>query len=386
MINHTDQTSDSNADEIITMLRDSIERYTAEHYSFEQRWTALQSASAYSETAWSDYASFGWLALRLPEAEGGLNADAQALAQLMEAVGARLLLEPILASAIIGTGLVLKRANSAQQASWLSRLADGSLKLAFAHQETLNAANDTTIACECRHGALYGAKLAVLHGNCADKIIVTANNADADGRVALYMVDATAQGVTRQCFPLLDGRGAANLRFDGVLAERLDAPASADADAAALTATLQETAVALCSEALGAIHALNAATNQYLKVRKQFGRPIGANQALQHRMVEMYMLEQEARAMTIAAQRALSDAPAECARIVGGARAYISGAARKVAAEAVQMHGGMGVSDELDVSHYYRRLMVIGTLFGNRDYHLQKFASACDIEQVGALP
>jgi alkylation response protein AidB-like acyl-CoA dehydrogenase len=196
------------------------------------------------------------------------------------------------------------------------------------------------------------------------------------------MVDMTADGVTRQCFPLLDGRGAANLRFDGVLAERLNAPASADADALALTATLQEAAVALCSEALGAIHALNTATNQYLKVRKQFGRPIGANQALQHRMVEMYMLEQEVRAITIAAQRALSDSTEESTRVVSGARAFVCGAARKVAAEAVQLHGGMGVSDELDVSHYYRRLMVIGTLFGNRDYHLEKFAAACDLEHA----
>lgn len=379
--------SDSNTDEIVAMLRDSIERYTAEHYSFEQRWAVLQSPCAYSETAWSDYASFGWLALRLAEAEGGLNADAQALAPLMEAVGARLLLEPILASAIIGTGLVLKRANSAQQAAWLPQLADGSLKLAFAHQETLNASSDAAIGCECRQGALYGAKLAVLHGDCADRVIVSANNVDA-GRVALYMVDVAVNGVTRQCFPLLDGRGAANLRFDGALAERLNAPASTDADSAALDTTLQEAAVALCSEALGAIHALNTATNNYLKVRKQFGRPIGANQALQHRMVEMYMLEQEGRAITIAAQRALHGPAAERTRMVSGARAFICGAARKIAAEAVQMHGGMGVSDELDVSHYYRRLMVIGTLFGNRDYHLEKFASACEPQPVvaGAMP
>jgi alkylation response protein AidB-like acyl-CoA dehydrogenase len=330
--------------------------------------------------AWLDYAGFGWLALRVPEADGGLAADAGALAPLMEAVGARLLMEPILASAVIGTGLVLKCANPAQQAAWLPRLAAGSLKLAFAHHEMLDAAIDAGVGCECRQGALHGTKLAVLHGDCADALIVSAKDSDANGGVALYMVDAGATGVERQCFPLLDGRGAANLRLNGARAERLNATTSAAADAAAIAATLQEAAVALCGEALGAIHALNAATNQYLKMRRQFGRPIGANQALQHRMVEMYMLEQEVRAVTVAAQRALRDTGAKRRRVVAGARAFTCGAARRVAAEAVQMHGGMGVSDELDISHYYRRLMVVGTLFGNRDYHLDQFAAACDRE------
>ena len=162
----------------------------------------------------------------------------------------------------------------------------------------------------------------------------------------------------------------------------LAAPGLIDADAAALDHALDEAAVGLCSEALGAMCALNAATNQYLKLRKQFGKPIGANQALQHRMVEMYMLEREVRALSLAAQRALGNPVAERARVISGARAFTCGAARRVAAEAVQMHGGIGITDELDISHYYRRLMVIGTLFGNREFHLRRFAWAC--ERIGA--
>ena len=366
---------DTTADETLAMLRDGIERYTNEHYSFAQRWDALRSSRGYSEKTWVDYAEMGWLALRLPEEAGGLSADSSTTAPLMEAVGARLLMEPLLMSTILGTGLICKRASQAQRAEMFPMLAAGSLKLALAHHESLNATAQDAIACVYRDGVLNGSKQVVLHGDCADRFIVSAK--DDDGRWRLCLVDAVATGVIRRNFRLLDGRGAANVTFQAVRGELLAAPGPAEADADALADALDEAAVALCSEALGAISALNSATNQYLKIRKQFGKVIGANQALQHRMVEMYMLQQEVRALSLAAQQALDRREPERERIISGARAFTCGAARHVAAEAVQMHGGIGITDELDVSHYYRRLMVIGTLFGNRDGHLDRFAAAC---------
>jgi alkylation response protein AidB-like acyl-CoA dehydrogenase len=366
---------DTTADETLAMLRDGIDRYTNEHYSFEQRWTALRSSRGYSEKTWLDYADMGWLALRLPEEAGGLAADSSTTAPLMEAVGARLLMEPLLMSAILCTGLVCKRASDSQREQMFPLLAGGSLKLALAHQESLSASAEGAIACEYRDGLLNGSKQVVLHGDCADRFIVSAR--DDEGRLRLCLVDAAASGVNRRNFRLLDGRGAASLTFQGARAELLAAPGPADADAVALADALDEAAVALCSEALGAITALNATTSQYLKIRKQFGKIIGANQALQHRMVEMYMLQQEVRALSLAAQQALDRREPGRDRIISGARAFTCDAARHVAAEAVQMHGGIGITDELDVSHYYRRLMVIGTLFGNRDCHLERFAAAC---------
>jgi alkylation response protein AidB-like acyl-CoA dehydrogenase len=365
---------DTAADETLAMLRDGIERYTNEHYSFEQRWSALRSSRGYSEKTWADFAEMGWLALRLPEDAGGLSADSSTTAPLMEAVGARLLMEPLLMSAILCTGLICKRGSEAQRAEMLPRLADGSLKLALAHQESLSARGASATACEYRDGLLKGSKLAVLHGDCADRFIVSAR--DVEGHVRLCLVDAAASEVNRRAFRLLDGRGAANVTFNGVKAQPLGAPSATEADADALADAMDEASVALCSEALGAISALNATTNQYLKIRKQFGKVIGANQALQHRLVEMYMLQQEVRALSLAAQQALDRAEPERDRIISGARAFTCGAARRIASEAVQMHGGIGITDELDVSHYYRRLMVIGTLFGNRDCHLDRFASA----------
>ncbi|MDP9083737.1 MAG: acyl-CoA dehydrogenase family protein [Pseudomonadota bacterium] len=359
-------------DDIVALLKDSFERYAAEQYGFKQRWAVLEEPVRYSAKAWSDYAEMGLLAARLPEAYGGIEADARATGAVMETVGARLLMEPILASALLGTGLILNAASEAQQAALLPGLADGSLKLAFGHAESIQAGTEIAVQSACRGGRLCGRKIALLHGDCADRIVVSA--LDAVGHPGLYMVDAAAPGVRREVLSLLDGRGAANLYFEHAPAERLGA-AHTD-HSGAISLALDEAAVALCSEAYGAIRVLNETTTAYLKVRVQFGSPIGANQALQHRMVDMYVLQQEVRALTLSAQQALHLPERARARRVSGARAYICGAARKIAAEAVQLHGGMGVTDELDVSHYYRRLMVIGNLFGNRDYHLARFSGA----------
>jgi alkylation response protein AidB-like acyl-CoA dehydrogenase len=348
----------------IALLRDSAERYAADHYSFLRRAAFLDAG--HSTKAWRDYAELGWLALRLPEEEGGLDADATAIGAVLEVVGSRLLLEPILASAVLGTGLVLRQGSAEQQAALLPQLADGSLKLAFADED------DPAGPCQWRDGRLHGAKIGVLHGDLAERLIVSARN--AAGEPVLALVDPAAPGVTRRPYKLVDGRGAALLAFDHAPAEPLgEADESA---AAALAEARDEAAVALCAEAVGVIACLVAATNDYLTVRQQFGRPIGANQALQHRMVELYLLREEARALTRAAQRAMSRPQPERARIVSGAKAYLSTAARKVANEAVQMHGGVGVTEELDISHYFRRAMVIAALFGSRDAHFERFVDA----------
>jgi alkylation response protein AidB-like acyl-CoA dehydrogenase len=357
--------------ETIGMLRDSATRYAADHYSFLQRRAVLEDPSGYGAQAWRDYAEFGWLSLRLPEDEGGIAADAAAIGVLMEVVGARLLMEPLLASAVVGTGLILKTASVAQQAALLPKLADGSLKLAFACDDDPEA-GETGEGCELRSGRLNGSKIGVLHGDVADRLIVSARDADADGTWALCLVDAASAGVHRSPYRMVDGRGAARLRFDGSPVERLG---SGDA-AGPIAEARDEAAVALCAEALGVVRSLVGMTCDYLKVRKQFGKTIGSNQALQHRMVDMFLLQEDMRALTRAAQRSLTGPAAERARIVSGAKAYIGTAARRVANEAVQMHGGLGVTDELDVSHYFRRVMVINALFGSRDEHFSRFVEA----------
>jgi alkylation response protein AidB-like acyl-CoA dehydrogenase len=352
------------------MLRDSASRYAADNYDFLQRHAVLTDPAGYSEKAWRDYAELGWLALRLPEAQGGLDADPLAVGALMEVVGSRLLMEPILASALIGTGLLRSQGSAAQQDALLPLLADGSVKCAFADAEPAGSAQ-----CEVRAGRISGRKIAVLHGDIADRLIVSATDADHGGERRLFLVDGKSAEIERRHYRLVDGRGAANLHFAGVPAERLDPDDGASADAA-IADVLDHATVASCAEALGIVRALVATTCEYLKIRKQFGRAIGTNQALQHRAVDMFLLQEEIAALTRSAQEALLRPAAERARIISGAKAYISTAARHVANEAVQMHGGLGITEELDVSHYFRRLMVNAALFGSRDEHFARFLAA----------
>ncbi|MCL2344592.1 MAG: acyl-CoA dehydrogenase family protein [Desulfobulbus sp.] len=346
--------------EMIAMLSESARRYAADRYDFLQRHAVLGEPRGYSGAAWRDYAELGWLSLCLPESEGGLEADALAVGTVMEVVGSHLLMEPVLASAVVGASLVTRQASAEQQARLLPALADGSLKLALAAEE-----------CAWRNGKLSGAAAGVLHGDVANRFIVGAR--DADGGFGLYLVAADSPQVSRKSYRLVDGRGAASARFDNAEAERLGDDGSAEA---ALAAVCDEAVAALCAEANGIVKILVATTCDYLKVRRQFGRPIGDNQALQHRAADMYLLQQEVAALTRAAQRALGQPAAERARIVSGARAYIANAARHVANEAVQMHGGLGVTEELNVSHYFRRLMVNAALFGSRDQHFVRFVDA----------
>jgi alkylation response protein AidB-like acyl-CoA dehydrogenase len=356
-------TTDTDPD-TVAMLRDAMQRYAAEQYGFGQRRAFLDAGL--SERAWRDYADFGWLALRLPEDDGGIGADAAATGALMEVVGGWLLMEPVLASAVVGTGLVLAGANTAQRAALLPALSDGTLRLAVACDDTPSPGR----ACTLKGDRLHGAQVNVLHGDVADRLVVSAR--DADGAAALCLVDPSEAGVERRPYRLVDGRGAASLLFEGARVERL-----AEGDAASAVALARdEAAVALCAEAVGVVRRLINTTCDYLKVRKQFGRTIGSNQVLQHRMVELFLLQQEMQALTRAAQHDLGAEPARRARSVSGARAYVATAARRVANDAVQMHGGLGITEELDISHCFRRVMVINALFGGRDEHFTRFVEA----------
>ncbi|AYH45060.1 acyl-CoA dehydrogenase family protein [Azoarcus sp. DN11] len=356
--------------EMAGMLRDSASRYAADNYGFLQRHALLTDPAGYSEKAWRDYADLGWLALRLPEAHGGLDADPLVVGALMEVVGGRLLMEPVLASALVGAGLLRSQGSAAQQEVLLPQLADGSVKFAFADAEPGRGQ-----PCQVRAGRISGHKIAVLHGDIADRLIVSAIDADYGGTKRLFLVDARSPEIETHRYRLVDGRGAANLHFAGVAAERLD-PDDGTPTEAAIADVMDHATVASCAEALGIVRALVATTCDYLKIRKQFGRAIGTNQALQHRAVDMFLLQEEIAALTRAAQEALLLPAAGRGRIVSGAKAYICTAARKVANEAVQMHGGLGITEELDVSHYFRRLMVNAALFGSRDEHFARFLAA----------
>ena len=375
--------------EALRLFTDSVERYGQNKYGFDAYRHLLCATPAFSKQAWNDYAQMGWLSVALPIEDGGFGSHPQAVAALMQYCGERLALEPLFASALVcGQLLALcgsGSGNGEQARSRLDALAGGRL-FAFAHSENTSDAFDGPVAAAVNDDKLFGRKVVVLHGDVADELLVSVSEAPhgtdpAPQRLSIYAVSTDQPGIHKTSYRLLDGRGAASFSFDAAQATLLGVRGEG---ARMLAPTLRDARLALCAEAQGAMRALNRLTLAHLKDRRQFGRPIGMNQALQHRMVEMYMLEQESTAVVASAHRAVGHAAvfagglaeSQTERNLIGAVAHVMAASRHISHEAVQMHGGMGTTDELAVGHYFKRIMVTNRLLGDRDAHVDAFARA----------
>jgi alkylation response protein AidB-like acyl-CoA dehydrogenase len=373
---------DFNFTEEQTALQDSIKRFIANEYGFEKRRELARSKEGFSPDAWRQYAEFGILALPFPESYGGLNGTAVDTMVVMEALGPGLVLEPYLATVVLCGHLIRDAGSDAQKKTLLAAIGGGELKMAPAHYEPATRYELNHVATTARPDGkgwiLDGAKTVVLHGGAADKLVVSARTAGKerdDTGVSLFILDRAAAGVSVRSFPTQDANRAADITLKGV---RVDADALLGAKDKALPAlerALDYGIAALCAEVVGIVTALNAATLEYLKTRQQFGQPIGKFQALQHRMVDMTIAAEQARSMMyLAAVRADSADAVERRRAISIAKAYIGQATRFIGQQAVQLHGGMGVTDELIVGHWFKRLTLINTLFGDADHHLGKFS------------
>ena len=357
-------------------LADSVRKFLAQSYGFEQRKAILQSARGDSEPVWKTFAEMGLTALALPEADGGFGGGAIDLMPVMEACGEALVVEPLLDQIVAGR-LLAQAGSAAQRAAWLPGLIDGSTRFAFAYLEPgrrYELAPQGTTANQAGGGwVLNGAKSVVIGAAAADKLIVSA---DAGG-ASLFVVDAKAQGVSLNPCRTVDGQRAADVRLADVKlpADALLGPAG---NALPLIDAALDFAIALqCADAIGAMSFANDTTLEYLKTRKQFGVPIGSFQALQHRIVEMFIHTEQARSMAILAAAKVDTATSadERRRAVSAAKVKIADAARIVSQEAVQLHGGMGMTEELKISHTFRRLTTLGQRFGDADHHLERYAS-----------
>jgi pimeloyl-CoA dehydrogenase small subunit len=360
------------------LLQDTIKRYVAREYTFEQRRKRLAAAPGFSREVWKGLAELGVLGIGIREDDGGMGGDAFDTMIVMEALGRALVVEPYLSTVVLGAGLISDAGSDAQRAAWLPTIAAGEKLLAFAHGEA--AARYDTSYVETRAvrkgnaWKLDGAKAVVLDGDSADALIVSArtggNAADRDG-ISLFLVDSKTRGVSVRAYPTQDAHRAADVRLDGVEVND-DMRLGADGKALpVMERALDRANAALCAEAIGIVEALNEATLEYLKTRKQFGQPIGRFQALQHRMADMTIKAVEARSMAILAASAMSSADAnERARRVASAKAFVGQAARFVGQQAIQLHGAIGMTDELVVSHWFKRLAMIDMTFGDADHHL----------------
>jgi pimeloyl-CoA dehydrogenase small subunit len=364
------------------LLRDSVDRLVADHYSFDKRKAYLAEPDGWSRAMWAQYAELGLLGLPFAEEHGGFGGGGTEAMLVMEAFGRALVLEPYLATVVLA-GTALRLAGSTgQQAALLPQVAAGKLVLAFAHGER-QARYDlsdvmTTAKPKGSGWVLDGAKSVVAHGDCADKLVVSARTSgdrnDADG-ITLFVIDATAQGVARRAYKLRDAMGAAEIALSSVEIGA-DAVIGEVGGAFPIIERVVEAGIAAtAAEAVGAMQTLQDMTLEYLKTREQFGKPIGQNQALQHRATEMFMSLEQGRSMTMLAAMMVGEPNAtERAHNIAMAKIGVGQAARFVSQNAVQLHGGIGMTEELAVGHYFRRIMVIEHSFGDTAHHLSRLA------------
>lgn len=353
---------------------DALRRYLDKSYGFEARQAIVRSESGVSDTHWAAFTELGLTALPVPEAQGGFNGGPIDMLVVMQELGRALVVEPYWATAVGIEALRLAGTGEGEDASLLERAAQGEIKLAVAFHEP-HARYDlfdigTTANGQGEQQTLSGTKSVVLHGAQAHAWIVPAR---LNGEIALFVVARDAAGVKVTDYRTIDGQRAATLEFSDTPARRL---AGKHAGAAALEHIADYGTLLLCAEAIGALDALNLATVDYTKTRQQFGQPIARFQALQHRMVEMLIHAEQARSITyLAAMRYSSEDADERRRAVSAAKVRVGQAARFVGQQAVQLHGGMGVTNEVAAAHLFKRLAIIETTLGDVDHHLARFAA-----------
>jgi alkylation response protein AidB-like acyl-CoA dehydrogenase len=365
-------------------LQDTLQKFIARDYDFEKRRGFSRSEPGYSPAAWSQYAELGLLSLPFPEPQGGLGGDAVDVMVVMEQIGQGLLLEPYLSSVVTCGGLLRDAASEAQKDQLLPAIGAGTLQIALAAYEAGGRYNLAHVGCKADARSagwhLSGHKSVVLDGASADYFLVTARTAgkvgDRDG-ISLFLVPRGASGLTVRPYPTQSGGRAADLRLQNVALDAGALIGAADQGLPIVERAVDHACAALCAEAVGIMTALNQATLGYLKTRKQFGVAIGTFQALKHKMADMLIAAEQSRSMAIiAAVNADSPDAAQRRRAIAAAKAYIGQAGRLVAQQAVQMHGGMGVVDDLIVSHYFKRLTMIDLTFGDVDYQLAYFSDS----------
>ena len=364
------------------LLSDSVAKLLAGTYSFEQRKALLKTPGGWSEALWHQFAELGLLGLPIAEEHGGFGGGPVDVMLLMQAFGRHLVLEPYLATVVLG-GTALKLAgDAAQQGEILPEIAAGSLKLAFAHSERQSRYDVADVATTARRDAggwvLEGAKSVVLHGDSADRLIVSARTAGGQDEamgLSLFLVDAEASGLAHRGYALRDGTRAAEVSLSGV---RLPAEAllgEVDHALPVIDRVIEAGIAATAAEVIGTCETMQAMTLDYLKTRVQFGKPIGENQALQHRAAEMLIALEQGRSMAMLAAMSVEEPdPAERARAISMAKVGVGQAGRFVSQNAIQLHGGIGMTEEYAVGHFFRRVMVIEHLFGDTATHLDRLA------------
>ncbi len=367
-----------------SLLQDSVQRFVQNSYEFETRQKLVKTEEGFSRDNWSSFAELGWLALPFAEESGGFGGTAVETMIMMEEFGKGLVVEPYVTTVIMAGSIIEAGGSTAQKEGVLAEIMAGTKLAAVAYvepQARFNLADVTTSAVASDDGyTLNGFKGVVLGGPSADVLVVPARTSgeqrDRDG-ITLFLVDASAEGISRRDYPTIDGGRASEVTINNVSVGAGDMLGEAGAGLGLLEIGINNGILAVCAEAVGAMEVLYKTTVEYCKTREQFGQPIGKFQVLQHRMVDMFMEHEQAKSLLyMAAIRMSEDDDVAARKAISALKVQVGKGGRFVGQNAIQLHGGMGMTDELNVGHYFKRITAVETLFGNADFHLKQYSSA----------
>jgi pimeloyl-CoA dehydrogenase small subunit len=362
------------------LLKDSVDGLLNDSYDFESRKKYGAEKGGWSKSVWNKLAEQGLLGLPFSEDDGGFGAGAVETMIVMEALGKALLLEPYLATVVLGGGFLRRGGSAEQKAAHIPGIIDGSKTFAFAQLEKNSRYDLNDVATSAKKKGdgwvIDGEKFVVLNGESADTLVVTARTKggqrDTAG-IGVFLVPGNAKGVSKKGYPTQDGLHAADITFTGVEVGTEAAIGDPENGLALIEQVVDDARIAMCAEAVGAMDESLKSTVEYLKTRTQFGVPIGSFQVLQHRAADMFVAVEQARSMSMFATMAADfDDPKERANAVAAAKVQIGKSAKFVGQQAIQLHGGIGMTMEAKIGHYFKRLTMIENTFGDSDYHLRR--------------
>ncbi|ABG38638.1 acyl-CoA dehydrogenase-like protein [Paraglaciecola sp. T6c] len=369
-----------NLSEEQNMLKDSVARFVQDEYDFEARRSNAANALGFNPDNWQTFAELGWLSIPFEEAYGGFGGGPTDVMAVMEEMGKGLVVEPFVATVLMFGGLLSKSGNAALKDANIEKIIDGSLQGAFAYVERQSRFELADVKTQAKRDGddfvLSGEKTVVFNGAAANKMIVSARTSGDqcdEAGITLFLIDADAPGVQRTAYRLMDGQLVANIKLTDVRVAANHVVGEVDDGYQLIDAVVSDVTIALCAEAMGIMQKLNTTTIEYTKTRQQFGVAISSFQALQHRMVDMFMAGEQAKSILYRAVCAAESGAEDLAKNIAALKVMIGRNGKLIGDEAIQLHGGMGLTDELDVGHYVKRLMMINTTFGDADYQQQKF-------------
>ena len=365
-----------------SLIQDQVDQFVQKEYDWETRQSLSNSELGFGEDNWKKFAELGWLGISVSEDSGGFGGSAIESMLIMEAFGKGLVVEPFLETVIMAGGLIDDHGSDQQKSSFLEPAIAGEMHLALAYAEPQSRFNLSDVVTEAKADGdnfiINGYKSVVMNGPSADQIIVSARTSgtqlDENG-ISLFIIDTNASGLDKTNYKTVDGRRASDLTFENVSVSKENLIGHQDKGFEILDSAIDKAILAISAEAVGAMEVLYKTTVEYTKTREQFGTAIGKFQVLQHRMVDMFMEYEQCKSLLYMATMKHEEKAEDAKKAISGLKYQVGKAGKFIGQQAVQLHGGMGVTDELNVGHYFKRLTTVGTIFGNTDYHLKKYTS-----------